>query len=106
MDRVSLQSVKYVSGLDEIRESPEFSFLWVAKEAAFKCIPPGWGKHFLRNLFIFGWNEVEKGIYNFNFFLEKRHIEGRGVIFVRNHLVFGCAFILLSERLGSYSDCV
>lgn len=75
MDRVSLQLVQRVSDFDEVNEAPEVSFLWVAKEAAFKCIPSGEQKHFLRDLFIFQWEEMEEGVYNFNFFLKKSILE-------------------------------
>ena len=92
-DRVNLRSVEYVSSLEEIKASPGISFLWVAKEAAFKCVPPGGQKHFLRNLFIFGWKEIKRGVHGFGFLLKKKHIEGEGVIFMKNHLIFGCAFI-------------
>ena len=100
MDRVNLQSIQRVSGFDEINESPEISFLWVAKEAAFKCVPSEGQKDFLKNFFIFNWQEAKTGVYHFNFSSKKSPVEGKGVILARNHLAFGCAFTLFSGNLG------
>ncbi len=91
-DRVSLRSVKYVSSLEEIGESPEVSFLWVAKEAAFKSVPSEGQQYFLRDLLISDWWKTEMEGYGFGFFLKKKNIKGKGIIFRNDHLVFGFAF--------------
>lgn len=92
-DRVSFRSVKYVSGFREIEETPEPSFLWVAKEAAFKSVPLKWGIFFLKDFFIFNWKRVKTDAHSFTFLLKKKRIQGEGVVFTNNHLIFGCTLL-------------
>ena len=93
VDRVSLRSVKHVSSSEEIKKTPEASFLWVAKEAAFKSVFFKKEKTFLKDFFIFDWKQMKMDVYSFGFLLKKERISGRGVVLMDNHLIFGCTLI-------------
>lgn len=87
-DRVG-RSVQHLSTREEVNQSPSEAFLWVAKEAAFKCIPDGGSQHFLRDLFIFDWKKIKMEGYQFRFQVKKKNHEGKGVAFLANGLAFG-----------------
>ena len=89
-DRVD-RAIEYLSTYKEIKEAPEKSLLWVAKESVFKCIPLKEEKHFLRDSLIFNWNEIDGGGYKFKFYVEKKKIMGKGLAFLVGKLGVGYA---------------
>ena len=91
--------IQRLSSQEELEESPANYLLWVAKEAAFKCIPFDGTQYLLSDLFIFDWKKIKMRGYQFQFQVRKKNVKGIGGAFVVNELAFGQAQAVLDSSV-------
>ena len=66
-DRVSVRVIHRVSSNKEIKQAPDNTMLWAAKESAFKCISTYQNLISLKECLISNWVKAKNATYYFNF---------------------------------------
>ncbi len=90
--RVKPGLIDRLSQVEEVQQAPVNALLWVAKEASFKCIPPGNDSLFISHICIFDWNLLQSDAYSFCF--QAKDYKGNGIAFIEKDLVIANAQIL------------
>ena len=94
--RVNEQLIGRLSKAEELRQAPDHSLLWAAKEAAFKCMIPDMtpGQNpLLKHVFISEWTQTVPNSYHFCFQIKNQSTKGRGVAFLIKDLALSCALL-------------
>lgn len=83
-----------VSTPEEVVESPNPSYLWVAKESAFKSLNGPYQPAVISNIIISNWKSLDENIWGFHFQAESPSDlihTGKGIIFNSQRLNLGIA---------------
>ena len=106
--RAKKKIVLRIANKNELNQSPSPSTLWSAKEAAYKSLYPFQPHTYIKKIFIFDWqsilydyynnqgvsvgmNKAPVEIYNYQFKIENKNIEGKGCVCILKNIVIGFA---------------
>lgn len=78
--RITNDIVLRISTADEVFESPNASSLWVAKESAYKSLPPDLQPPVLSQVRISNWKTVDEHIFGFSFEVPNTSAKGIGAV--------------------------
>ena len=89
--RVNEQLIGRLSKAEELKQAPDPSLLWAAKEAAFKCTTEQ--NLLVKHVFISEWTRTAPDSYHFHFQIKNQNTKGHGVAFLIKDLALGCALL-------------
>ena len=90
--RVNEQLMGRLSKTEELQKAPDPSFLWAAKEAAFKCLTLEQNR-LIKHISITEWEKTASDSYHFHFQVEGQNTKGRGSAFLVDELALGFALL-------------
>ena len=94
--RAKEKTVLRISNQDELNQSPSASFLWSAKEAAYKSLSQYQNHTHIKQIAVFNWHHVPSErettkVYDYQFTSENTNKRGKGYICFIEDIVIGFA---------------